>query len=92
MKAIEKQDLKLIPFPQKISISGGFLKGKPCVTKPMGAIGNFLSEHGDIEVQFLQNHEKKEEEYELLIAEDKIEISASSYAGFLYGAITLIMR
>ena len=85
------EDLKIIPFPKKVNLSGGFLQGKPYVKSPMGAIGEFLPDSGEIEVRFLQNHKKKKEEYDLLIAEDKIEISASSYAGFLYGAITLQM-
>lgn len=88
---LQVKDLKIIPFPKKVNLLDGFLQGKPYVKNPMGAIGEFLSDSGDIEVRFLQEQEKTEEAYSLSISENKVEISASSYAGFLYGAITLQM-
>ena len=88
---MKEQDLKILPFPRKVRLDGGFVQMKPYVKTPKGRIGSFIPEEGDREVKFLQNSALPPEGYRLTIYGKGVEISASAYAGFLYGAIVLDM-
>ena len=86
-----EKDLKIIPFPSNLKLLGGTLQAQPFTKNPIGKIGDFLEKEGDCEVVFATDISMKEEEYSLRIDKNGIGISASSYAGFLYGTITLQM-
>ena len=88
---MKEQDLKILPFPRKVRLDGGFVQMRPYVKTPKGRIGSFIPEEGDREVKFLQNSALPPEGYRLTIYGKGVEISASAYAGFLYGAIVLDM-
>lgn len=88
---ITQQQLKIVPFPGEVRLTGEFTEAVPFAQQPRGAIGAFLPQQGTQSVTFTVEPEFAAEQYELKVEKDKIEIKASGYAGFLYGAITLNM-
>ncbi|MBE5739388.1 MAG: hypothetical protein E7349_00875 [Clostridiales bacterium] len=88
---LQAKDLKILPFPSEVQIFDEYVTAKPYCKNPMGAIGEFIAQEGDFEVEFVEQKDFLAEEYSLKICKEKILIEASNYAGFLYGAITLHM-
>lgn len=84
-------DLQIVPPPQQVEFGAGVLKGKPYCKDAPGTISSFLSADGNFEVRFETREDFPKEAYRLHISTNGITIEGASYAGFLYGAITLQM-